>query len=216
MLSWKRTRGRSRIALPDGTSVTSGQDDLEGILSTVFGRRVTFATAAPTGASLEEYWPDIDGLTHRDTVTELPVAGGAPPGSFFDFAPIHLLTTATIDRLRELYPQGRFEVRRFRPNVVIEAATGGKDFVEKNWNGRTLAIGEEVRLSVLGPCPRCVMTTLPQADLPYDPGILRTAARHTSRVRVEGFGVLGALVGAYAAVIRGGRIRRGDPVRLAE
>jgi uncharacterized protein YcbX len=125
-----------------------------------------------------------------------------PLETFFDLAVIHLLTTATIERLRELYPQGRFEVRRFRPNIVV-APAGQSGFVEDGWVGRTLAIGEEVRLSVTGPCPRCVMTTLPQGDLPADPGILRTAARHNH-----------VNVGVYAAVLRGGRIRRGDPVRL--
>lgn len=89
----------------------------------------------------------MNGLRHRDTVTDMPVAGGALPGTFFDFAPVHVLTTATIDRLRELYPQGRFEVRRFRPNIVVELASGEKDFAEKNWNGRTLAIGDDVLLT---------------------------------------------------------------------
>jgi uncharacterized protein YcbX len=114
-----------------------------------------------------------------------------------------VLTTATIDRLRQLYPQGRFEVRRFRPNVVVEIADGTKDFVESTWIGHTLALGNDVRLNITGPCPRCVMTTLPQGDLPKDPGILRTAAQHNQ-----------VNVGVYAAVLRGGTIRRGDPVRL--
>jgi uncharacterized protein YcbX len=113
------------------------------------------------------------------------------------------LTTATIDRLRELYPQGRFEVRRFRPNLVIEPSTAEKGFVEDGCIGRTLVIGEEVRLSITSPCPRCVMTTLPQGDLPRDPGILRTAARHNQ-----------VNVGVYAAVLGGGVVRRGDPVVL--
>jgi uncharacterized protein YcbX len=43
-----------------------------------------------------------------------------PPENFFDLAPVHILTTATINRLRELYQKGRFEVRRFRPNIVVE------------------------------------------------------------------------------------------------
>jgi len=126
-----------------------------------------------------------------------------PRGTFFDLAVVHVLTTGTIDRLRELYPQGRFEVRRFRPNIVVEPASGEKNFVENAWIGHTLAIGDEVRLSITGPCPRCVMTTLPQGDLPRDPRILRTAAQHNQ-----------VNVGVYAAVLRGGRIHRGDPVRL--
>jgi hypothetical protein len=147
----------------------------------------------------EEYWPDMAGLDHRDTVTDFDL----PAGTFFDCAVVHLLTTATLERLRELYPAGRFEVRRFRPNVVVEAADGGKDFVENAWIGRTLAIGDAVRLSISGPCPRCVMTTLPQADLPRDPDILRAAAQHNR-----------ANVGVYAAVVQGGTIRRGDPIRV--
>jgi hypothetical protein len=115
-----------------------------------------------------------------------------------------VLTTATIDRLRTLYPAGRFDVRRFRPNILVEAASGDKDFVENAWIGRRLAIGDEARLSVTGPCPRCVMTTLPQGDLPRDPGILRTAALHNQ-----------VNVGVYAAVVQGGTIRRGDIVGFA-
>jgi len=97
----------------------------------------------------EEYWPDMAGLDHRDTVTDFDL----PAGTFFDCAVLHLLTTATLERLRELYPAGRFEVRRFRPNVVVETADGGKDFAENAWIGRTLAIGDAVRLSISGPCP---------------------------------------------------------------
>lgn len=100
-----------------------------------------------------------------------------PADTFFNCAVIHVLTTATIEQLRELYPQGRFEVRRFRPNIVVEVNSGAKGFVENEWIGRTLAIGDAVRLSITGPCGRCVMTTLPQGDLPKDPGILRTAAQ---------------------------------------
>src|SRR5437867_5683455 len=104
-----------------------------------------------------------------------------------------------------LYPQGRFEVRRFRPNIVVAPASGEKNFIENDWIGHTLTIGAEVRLNITGPCSRCVMTTLPQGDLPKDPGILRAAAQH-NRVNV----------GVYAAVQRGGTIRRGDLVRLAQ
>jgi uncharacterized protein YcbX len=157
----------------------------------------TFAN--PWTPKAEEYWPDIAGLDYRDTVTDFTL----PEGTFFDCAVVHLLTTATVDRLRELYPPGRFEVRRFRPNVVVEMADTVKDFVENGWIGRTLAIGDVVRMSITGPCPRCVMTTLPQGDLPKDPAILRTAAQHNH-----------ANVGLYASVVQGGTVRRGDAIGL--
>src|SRR5713226_3677198 len=188
-----------RIALPDGTTVTSDQDDLNQILSKALNRGVTFRAAQRGAVNAEEYWPDMEGLDHRDTVTDFTL----PEGTFFDVAMVHLLTTATLDRLRELYPQGRFELRRFRPNIVLQLASGEKGFAENAWVGHTLAIGTAVRLNIIGPCGRCVMTTLAQGDLPMDPGILRTAAQHNQ-----------VNVGVYAAVERGGTIRRGDPVRL--
>jgi uncharacterized protein YcbX len=201
-----------RITLPDGTVVTSEQGDLNRILSRALGREVTLNATDrsqrevvestfpnPWTPKAEEYWPDMEGLDYRDTVTDFDL----PEGTFFDSAVVHLLTTATIDRLRELYPEGRFEVRRFRPNAVVETASGVRDFVENAWIGRTLAIGDAVRLSVTGPCPRCVMTTLPQGDLAKDPGILRTAAQHNQ-----------ANVGLYASVVRGGTVRRGDAIGL--
>jgi len=92
-----------RITLPDGTAVTSGQPDLEQILSRAFGRDVEFAEARPgqmpSAATAEEYWPDMAGLDYRDTVTDFEM----PAGTFFDIAVVHLLTTATINRLRALY-----------------------------------------------------------------------------------------------------------------
>jgi hypothetical protein len=191
-----------RITLPEGTVVTSEQSEVNRILSRALDREVTLDATergqrAPWTPKAEEYWPDMEGLDYRDTVTDFNL----PEGTFFDCAVVHLLTTATMDRLRELYPEGRFEARRFRPNIVVEIASGVKDFVENAWIGGTLAIGDAVRLSSTGPCPRCVMTTLPQGDLAKDPGILRTAAQHNH-----------ANVGLYASVVRGGTVRRGDGI----
>jgi uncharacterized protein YcbX len=201
------------VALPDGTIVTSEQTDINQILSNVLGHEVTLETREPsqpelvettlpnpwTPSQYEEYWPDMEDLAYRDTITHEAM----PEGTFFDLAVIHILTTATIDRLRELYPQGRFEVRRFRPNIVVEPSSGEEGFVEDDWVGKTLVIADEVRIDITEPCPRCVMTTLPQGDLPKDPGILRTAAQHNQ-----------VNVGVYGAVLQGGTIRRGDQVRV--
>ncbi len=189
-----------RITLPDGTTVTSDQGDVHQILSKALHREVTLGAAPQGTVNAEEYWPDMEGLEHRDTVTDFTL----PAGTFFDCATVHLLTTATLDRLHALYPPGRFEVRRFRPNIVVQVASGEPGFAEQAWIGHTLAIGTAARLTITSPCGRCVMTTLAQGDLPRDPGILRTAAQHNH-----------VNVGVYAAVARGGTIHRGDPVRIA-
>ncbi|HEX5499000.1 MAG TPA: MOSC N-terminal beta barrel domain-containing protein, partial [Thermomicrobiales bacterium] len=200
-----------RITLPDGSDVGSDAPDRDDALSRALGRAVTLAAAdrdiAPPATSTprkgtvkaEAYSPDIDGLDRRDVVEDFSLAEGL----FFDSAVIHLLTTAALDRLRELYPAGRFEIRRFRPNLVIDPAGSEPGFVEEAWIGKTIAIGDSVLLRVVKPCARCVMTTLPQSDLPRDLGILRAAVQHNA-----------ANVGVYAAVERGGAIRRGDLVRF--
>src|SRR6266496_352057 len=199
-----------RVTLPDGTVITSEQDSCDQILSRALAREVTLesvasgdeqATSSATrAASAEEYWPDMEGLDFRDTVTDFAL----PAGTVFDCAVVHLITTATLEQLGELYPQGRFEVRRFRPNIVVQPASDERGFAENAWVGHTLAIGTAVRLNITGPCGRCVMTTLAQGDLPRDPDILRTAAQHNH-----------VQIGVYAAVMRGGTIRRGASVKRA-
>lgn len=189
------------ITLPDGSTVSSMEDHVGRSITEALGRDVRLETAVPEEPSLEEYWPDMEELDHRDTVTDEAM----PSGTFFDLAVLHILTTATLDRLRELYPEGRFESRRFRPNVVIETAATESAFVENDWIGRSITIGDEVQLTITGACPRCVMTTLAQGDLPRDRGILRTAAKHND-----------VHVGVYAAVTRGGTIRRGDEVVVGQ
>ena len=138
---------------------------------------------------------------YRETITNESM----PEGTFFDCAVVHVLATSTLDALRAAYPQGRFEVRRFRPNVVLQLSSRREDFVENEWVGYTLAVGSQVRLNATGPCPRCVMTTLAQADLPQDLGILKTAAKYNK-----------ANVGVYAAVAKAGSVRRGDSVGLEQ
>jgi uncharacterized protein YcbX len=188
-----------RITLPDGTSAAGNQANLGSLLKPILGREASLKAAVPDKPVLEEYWPDIEGLDHRDKVTDESM----PVGTFFDLATIHLLSTATLDKLRTLYPEGRFEVRRFRPNIVVAVDGQLREFVENDWVSRTLLLGSEVRLRIIKPCGRCVMTTLSQSDLPHDPGILRTAVKNNR-----------GHVGVYATVVRGGTVRRGDSVRL--
>jgi uncharacterized protein len=187
-----------RISLPDGRQVMADQPGADDTLSGALGARVRLATSSEN-RTYEEYWPGVEGLANREKVTEEFM----PAQTFFDAASIHLLTTATTDRLRELYPEGRFEARRFRPNLVVEPSQRVKDFVENDWVGRTLRVGAEVRLKVSSACGRCVMTTLAQGDLPRDLGVLRAAALY-NKVRV----------GVYASVERGGSIKRADSVWL--
>lgn len=156
----------------------------------------------PGGEVITSGRDDCDSALSRALGREVALRSGE---GFHDCAVVHLLTTATLAGLGSLSPGARFDPRRFRPNIVVDSAPGPDGFVENGWIGHILAIGDQVRLRVTAPCERCVMTTLPQEDLPAEPEILETAARHNH-----------AQVGVYAEVLRAGTIRRGDAVALTE
>lgn len=198
------------ITLPDGRVVRSDASSAEQILSAAVSRSVSLRSKAPETASLEQYWPEREG--EAQDVTSEAMAGDAPPGTFFDYAMVHLLTTSSIDQLRALYPEGRFEVRRFRPNIVIDSQ-GQQGFVENDWVGKTVRIGDSVRLEVTDPCPRCVMPTLAQGDLPYDPGIFKQGIMQNN-VLVPFAGKPLPSIGVYAKVLAGGTVRRGDTIGI--
>ncbi|MFN0168120.1 MAG: MOSC domain-containing protein [Bryobacteraceae bacterium] len=199
-----------QITLPGGEVLRSDQPDAAARLSARFGPVVSLVSSAPEGLMLEFAAGTLGGKFAEDT--QAPVSGGAPPGTLFDYAAVHILTTSTLRSLQEAYPEGQFPISRFRPNLVVDCPDES-GLVENAWVGRLLAIGPDLVLRVSMPCPRCVMTTLPRADLPLDPGILRTAAR-LNRLNLGDLGDL-PCVGVYADVVTPGHVRRHDPVRLS-
>ena len=191
----------ARITFPDGSTISTEDGEIANKLSASLGKPVKFLAGAMGTGTLEEYWPDIDGLARRDEVTDEAM----PAETFFDCAAIHFLTTATLNSLRTSYPSGQFETRRFRPNFVIQTPSEMAGYPENDWDNKILAIGNEVKIKITGPCGRCVMTTLAQGDLPKDTGILKAAAQHNK-----------ARVGAYASVVQGGVVRVGDRVKAED
>ena len=200
----------ARITLPDGAVVSSADPDLASRLSDALGRTVDLAAARPESPSVER----LDPFEEEETIVD--IGGLMMAGRFSDYAAVHLVTIATLERLGELYPEGRFDLRRFRPNIVVATSPGSPGFIENDWVGRTIAIGDQVRLRISDPTPRCAIPTLAQGDLPADRGILRTIAQH-NRVPIpvlEGEAL--PSVGVYAFVVRDGIVRRGDAVRVAQ
>ena len=196
------------ITLPSGKIVRSDQADVDAVLSAALSRSVSLQVSAPESPVLEEYCLDNEGKDNE--VIRAAMAGDAPVGTFFDYSTLHILTTSSIDQLRASYPQGRFEVRRFRPNLVINT-TGLEGFVENDWVGKTIRIGESVRVHITDPCPRCVMPTLAQGDLPKDNGIFSKGIAQ-NRVHVPFAGKALPSIGVYARVVSTGLVRRGDSV----
>jgi uncharacterized protein YcbX len=212
-----------RITLLDGTTVTSDASDVDRVLSAYFRRDVTLSQTAPDDYTIDQYYPDVqeqDPAGYRDMVVEqklgsaffaqIGMASPVPVGSFFDLFPVSVLTTSTLEQLRALRPQSRFDQRRFRMNVIVGTRDAG--FVENDWVGRTVTIGDAVRLHVALPDPRCVMTTLAQEDLPRDTDVLRTLVQH-NQVQVAG-GRAYPCAGVYAVITAAGLIRLGDRVAL--
>jgi MOSC domain-containing protein len=212
----------ARIELADGSSVMSDAPDVDDVLSRFFERDVELRSAAQNGYTIDQYHPDEEGYDpdgHRDEVVEANLGAaffnerGLPSavseGSFFDLFPLSVLTTSSLDRLGELEPESQFDVRRFRMNVIVD--TSGAGFVENDWVGRSLAIGDDVKLGVALPDPRCVMPSVEQENLPRDTKILRTLAKHN---RIDVAGALYPCAGVYAVAEAAGTIRRDDQVSL--
>ncbi|WP_246610485.1 MOSC domain-containing protein [Nonomuraea rhizosphaerae] len=184
----------------------------EAELSKLLGREVRLVDVPPEGAELERSVPEevlARGLEAEVPFTISHLGGAAPEGTFFDFAPLHLITTATLARIGELSPRGTVEVLRYRPNLVI--GTEAEGFVENDWAGRRLHVGD-AELEVLVPTPRCAIPTLAHGRFARDTEALRTPARH-NRVRVFDMGEQ-PCAGVYARVVRPGRVEKGAPVRL--
>lgn len=183
------------ITLPDGSKVSTDAAGIDLTFTRLLGREVKLVSGQQDGLKLES--PALGKVPESDDepTVDFPVVNG-----FFDAAAVHLLTTASLRRLTDLNPDGRFEARRFRPNIVVDTPED-EGFLENDWVGKVLKIGSDVRLRVFAPAIRCVVTTHAQGDLPKDVSILKTAAQHNN-----------ANVGIYAMVQQPGRIRVGDSV----
>lgn len=212
------------VTFPDG-STTRSDGPIDDALSRFLGHDVALVNQAQEGQTIEEVWPRIEGLAPPeivesmsagrvdggDPVSDIPVASMAPPGTFFDLTTLSVLTTATLRRLAALEPEANFDVRRYRPNVVVEVP--GEGFAENDWVGSTLQLGASAAARVDLPTMRCVMTTLARDGMEQDRRSLQTIARHN---RLEVFGGRWACAGVYATVTEPGAVTVGDVITRAD
>ncbi|MBQ1075626.1 MOSC domain-containing protein [Micromonospora sp. C31] len=197
------------ITFPDGKTGRTGERWVDDALSELLDRRVHLVDRPPPGAAIERANP-LQALVDDAGTRSAPVhpLGGAAPGTFFDFAPIHLLTTAALRRIGEL--GGPTSPVRYRPNLVVSTPEGESGFLENSWAGRRLLVGSDVLLDVIVPTPRCAVPTLDHGSLPADRAALSVPARHN---RIASVGNE-PCAGAYARVVRPGRVRTGDRIQL--
>lgn len=180
-----------RLLFPDGAELLSDDPALAERLSALTGRDVSLWTGQVAGAG-------------KSDEADARADGKTSPAAPYELTPIHLLTTATVRAANAVYPEGVFDPIRFRPNIVLDTpdVTG---FAENEWLGKTLAIGENVRLKIDDDCERCVMTTLGHGSLEEDQNILKTVYKENNR----NFGI-------YASVVTLGQVRAGDTVALLD
>ncbi len=205
------------ITLPDGSTIRSDDPEVHARLSSLLGHRVTLHALRP--ASDRAHYKDLESAATSmraelavDTghplhdfamsqIAELLDLGvyATPPGTYFDATALHVLTTASLDELRAR-TDSDFDVRRFRPNVLVETTETG--LVESGWTGATLVLGA-CTASVDCATPRCSMPTRAQPELAADPRILKAIVQQAERC-----------LGVYATVTRGGAVRVGDAVHF--
>jgi uncharacterized protein YcbX len=202
------------IHFPDGATVRSDAPDVDEVLSAFLGRAVSLVASAPEAPTREA---DRRAVEDRDElIREEPLALGAPAGTFFDHAPVHVVSTTTLRHLADLHGAGCVHARRFRPNLVIDDAgvVAGAGFVEAGWLGGTLRIGARAELRVVDPTPRCVVVTLAHGEVAADPALLRTLAHHSTApsLTFRPGVLLPAVVGAYGIAAIAGPISEGEVV----
>lgn len=211
------------MTLPDGSCLSSASDDIHARLSAALEREVTLWPLQPADdtkhyESAPRDFPDpeqelrsILGLLPTEPLPDLSAFPEelkasiyvSPLGTYFDAFPLNLTTDQTLRKVQNLLPDSKIDVRRFRPNFVIAVDRPDTDFPEQQWLGKTLRVGD-VAIKVELPCPRCVMTTHAQGDLPKDPAIMRTLVRAANQT-----------VGVYATTSDKGVVSTGDPVFLS-
>jgi uncharacterized protein YcbX len=183
------------ITFPDGRIARSDDAHCTQALCAWFGM--------PTGIS----------AIAEDPSTRPRAGKYAMADTYFDYAPLHLLTNAAMESLARRSPRSVIAVERFRPNLLIKS-TGVEDFPENTWPGHQLRVGHEVLIKVTDPCPRCAMPTLAQGELPRDAAILKRIAQ-SNTVYTPVLESEQPCLGAYAFVLRGGVVSVGDTVEFA-
>jgi hypothetical protein len=221
----------AEVALPDGRRFAIDAPEAPGALSDLVGGPVSvwpllpaenldhYRRGEPITDDMEEELRRIFGRTADEPLPDLSVfpellmTYESPPGTYFDAFPLLIMTRNGLEHLQHLDQESsgdhQFDVRRFRPNILLDIDGDGSPseddpFPENAWAGRRLRIGE-VTLQMEVACPRCSMTTRGFDDLTDDPGIMRSLVKNA-----EGN------LGMYASVPEVGTICLGDPVELLD
>lgn len=209
------------VTFPDGSVIASTAPEIHARLSQLTGRASTLEALRPESDrdfyrrhKLDDHtWLDeLKATFAREEGEPLPDFSQAPPafadfvstpGTFFLVTPLHVVTTSTLTHLKTLHPAADWDRRRFRPNLLVEPEPDAAGFVEQDWIGKRLLLGDAA-IDCAGATPRCGAIIRAQPELPADKTILRTVVRDADQN-----------VGVYGVVSGSGTVHVGDPVYLA-
>ena len=207
------------ITAADGDSASASSERINDWLSGKLNHPVTLWPLLPAdqldhyrrGApDTEDFEQELRAVFGRLPDEPLPDLAGfeellefeSPPGTYFDAFPISIVSQQSLNTMNQLEGESRFDVRRFRPNLLVDVPGSDHPFPEQAWVGKTLAIGS-VTLKIDTTCPRCAMTTHGFDDLPQDPQIMRKrVANGEGSLRI------------YASVVKVGKVATGDSVSV--
>lgn len=205
------------VTFPDGSEVVSTDPStMDRRLSEVAGKPVTLVPLPPLtdraayrgvlsskkdlrqqfGVADDEPLPDLSMFPLRK-LAQLSVYA-TPVGIFADAYALHVVTTSSLQAMAA--HGGDFDVRRFRPNIVVDSPHEG--LVEQEWIGGELSAGD-VRARIEIPTIRCTIPLREQAGVPADPAVMRTVSQQGERC-----------LGVYADITGPGLLRVGDEVHL--
>jgi uncharacterized protein len=217
----EKRSARAVITLPDGATIHTDDADAAARISAAIGAEVSLWPIVPKD-QLDHYRRDPSALAGEDALravfARLPdeplpdlsvfpaeiMEFESPLGTYFDAFPLLMMTQSALDLVQARNADAQIDVRRFRPNFLIETPDGQPGHAEADWAGKTLQIGDVV-IKVEITCPRCVMITHGFKDLAKDPGIMRTVVQET-----------GGDLGVNASVLQPGELRLGDEVRVLD
>lgn len=211
----------AEITLPSGEIFQTGDDDASKKITSAIGNSVTLWPLMPKDATdhykrgapmLEDMEAEMRRMFARLPDEPLPDLSVFPPelmeyesplGTYFDAFPLMLMTQQSLDTMAETSPEQKWDVRRFRPNLLLDCPTGDA-LPERAWENKKLKLGSVI-LQLGVNCPRCVMTTHGFADLPKDPSIMRSLVKNAH-----------GELGIYASVLEPGQVSQGDQVEIID
>ena len=199
--------GTVHVQLPREAVLSLDDPEADARLSTFLSRRVRVSNTPRMGADIDRADPEevlADGVEAEVSSPKLVLGQAVPDATFLDYAPLHLITTATLEHIGT-------PAARYRPNLVLRTPPGTPPYTETGWVGSTLKVGD-VTVRITLPTPRCAVPVLAHGSLPPDPRALRLLLAE-NRIDVPGFGVLPA-AGVYATVEQAGSVAVGTTVEL--